>query len=145
MIYINKLNNINILYNYLFYSILFGLKVRRFVVKIENFLVKADCICDYIPFLSTTTNLVDLFQKSMILPRYSSEETETSTYFKHLKSKKISRMLALLVPIFGNILVAISDFRKIPGMVQQIEEIKKELEITRKKIEFFKKRHSIRP
>ncbi|HSX12421.1 MAG TPA: DUF4116 domain-containing protein [Rhabdochlamydiaceae bacterium] len=79
--------------------------------SIRNFLIKADNICDYVPFLSTITNLIDIFQKAVIIPSMKKSTTVSSRYYyTHLNEKNFSRCIALLVPILGNIIVAIYDF-----------------------------------
>lgn len=76
----------------------------------SNLLVKADNYSSYVPFLSTAVNLVDLFQKCVVMPRMQEAEIWNSHYYTHLDQKSIGRCIGLLVPILGNILVAIYDF-----------------------------------
>lgn len=111
--------------------------------RIENFLVKADNICDYIPIVSTATNLVDLFQKTVLMPKLDAEDTSKNEYFTHLKSKKLARCFALLFPFIGNMFIAICDFRNQPGMKAFLDQAKIEIEFSRKRFapfEFYTKR-----
>lgn len=41
--------------------------------SINKFFVKADNVCDYIPAVSTLSNLTDLFQKCVVLPIMSNQ------------------------------------------------------------------------
>lgn len=102
------------------------------MLKIANFLVKADVVCDYIPVLSSATNLIDLFQKTIVLPKLSAEEIANNHYYTHLRDKEVSRCLTLLLPFLGNMIVAISDFRLEPLVIEYLEEVKKEIEESRK-------------
>lgn len=69
-------------------------------------LIEADQLCDYIPFLSTVTNLVDLFLKYVIL---ETEENYANPLYTYLQDKNTLRCLTLLVPVLGNVLIAIFD------------------------------------
>lgn len=108
------------------------------MTRIGNFLVKADNICDYIPVVSTATNLVDLFQKAVVIPKLDADVISSSHYYTHLKNKGIFRCLALLLPFIGNLLVAISDFREQPGMKTFLKSVKQEIEYSRKRLEPYK-------
>lgn len=76
----------------------------------SNFFVKADNACDYIPVVSTVTNLTDIFQKCAVLPFVNKENNANSRYYAHLKSKSLSRSIILLVPVLGNLIIGIYDF-----------------------------------
>ena len=65
-------------------------------------LIKIDQYADYVPFVSTATNLVDLFQKCVLIPRMKPEEIEQSRYYTYLQDKSVMRCITLLVPLFGN-------------------------------------------
>ncbi len=70
-------------------------------------LQRIDHVCDYIPIVSTVTNLIDLFQKYICMPR----SEEKNYYFVHLQEKSVLRSLVLLVPLVGNIVIIIYDFK----------------------------------
>ena len=80
--------------------------------NVNNFLVIADNTCDYVPFISTANNLIDLFLKCVVLPFLSREEIASSHYYTHLEMKSIFRCVVLLIPVIGNIIVGIYDFIK---------------------------------
>ncbi len=73
-------------------------------------LIQIDNICDYIPIVSTISNITDIFLK------YSKSEESTefnsNHYYDHIQNKDIKRCVVLIVPVFGNIGVAIYDFGK---------------------------------
>ncbi|MBS4168597.1 NACHT domain-containing protein [Parachlamydia sp. AcF125] len=77
-----------------------------------SFLLKADRVSDYIPAISTITNLIDLFQKCVMLSFKQKASISKSHYYTYLKQKNFSRCIVLLLPVIGNILVAIYDFAK---------------------------------
>lgn len=69
---------------------------------------ETDRICDYIPFVSTVSNLIDLFQKCVVkcLP----EGTTKNRYWSHIKDKDLLRCFILLIPILGNIYILVADY-----------------------------------
>lgn len=73
-----------------------------------NFISKADKVSDYIPVLSTFSNLVDLLQK-VVLRSKPPAEIEKNRYYRQIKDKSVLRCLVLLIPVFGNISVALWD------------------------------------
>lgn len=76
--------------------------------NISKLLIKMDDYCDYVPFISTVSNLLDLFQKYAILPLLKNEIKENH-YFKHINQKKFYRCVLLTIPILGNIAVIMGD------------------------------------
>lgn len=78
--------------------------------SINIFLVKVDCVCDYVPVVSTVTNFFDLFQKCVILPFTQKETIEANHYYKHLNQKSFARCILLMLPLVGNIIIGIYDF-----------------------------------
>lgn len=78
---------------------------------INTFLVKADNFCDYIPCFSTVSNLIDLFQKCVIVHLINKQTVINSRYFTHLKQKSFLRCTVLLIPVIGNVLIGIYDFK----------------------------------
>lgn len=73
-----------------------------------HFLTQLDCVCDYIPFVSTVSNLVDLFYKTVVIPRLQ-PETLSDHYWEYLAQKSVVRCVALLVPVLGNLFIALKD------------------------------------
>lgn len=70
--------------------------------KIFSCLKTADHVADFIPFLSTATNVIDLGAK-LVLTCFASKKTiDSNRYFKHLDEKSIGKCLVLLIPIAGN-------------------------------------------
>lgn len=67
--------------------------------------VKFDKIADYVPLLSTATNLVNLFQKCVVMRFMKPETIQKSHYYTHLQKKDLGICVALLVPVLGNIVV----------------------------------------
>ena len=78
--------------------------------SVNDFFVIADSICDYIPLVSTVSNLIDLFQKNVILSFIDKGTINDSHYFTHLKGKLDLRCVVLLIPLIGNIVIGIYDF-----------------------------------
>jgi hypothetical protein len=72
-------------------------------------LIKTDQICDYVPFASTITNLVDIFEKCVLSSCCKPKAINENRYISHIKDKSSLRCFALLVPILGNIIVGIYD------------------------------------
>ena len=80
------------------------------VTSIGHVLVQADKVCDYIPVVSTISNLTVLFQKTIILPFSDRQTVINSRYYTHLEQKSALRCVMLLIPVIGNIVVGIYDF-----------------------------------
>jgi hypothetical protein len=80
--------------------------------SVNNFLVKTDCFCDYVPLVSSVTNFVDLFQKCVVLPLMDKSKIASSYYYKHLDQKSFLLCFLLVIPVIGNIIVGIYDFSK---------------------------------
>lgn len=70
-----------------------------------------DQICDYVPIISTVTNLVDIFEKCAF-KFYCSSIHKSNRYFSYINDKSILRCTTLLVPILGNILVGVYDLNE---------------------------------
>lgn len=71
--------------------------------------VKLDTYADYIPVVSSITNLVDLFLKYVFRPCVGEAQLQNNHYFAYLDTKTWLRSITLLVPVIGNILIAIID------------------------------------
>lgn len=73
---------------------------------ISESLAKIDAACDYIPLVSTLTNLIDLFIK-FVLPYFVSQDAiRLNHYYRHLEKKSFSRCFLLAIPFVGNMLIA---------------------------------------
>ncbi|MBF8262750.1 MAG: Uncharacterized protein HW387_415 [Parachlamydiales bacterium] len=68
-----------------------------------------DRMLDYIPILSTATNLVFLFQKCVVIPLMTENAILKSRYYSHINQKSFVRCIVLLIPVLGNIVVGIID------------------------------------
>lgn len=79
---------------------------------VNNILVNTDYFCDYIPLVSSLTNLVDLFQKCVVLPLMDKSEIASNHYYNYLDQKSFFRCFVLVIPVVGNIIVGIYDFSK---------------------------------
>lgn len=94
------------------------------MTRVDNFFVKTDIILDYVPVVSTATNLIDLFQKTVVFPFVSDEDIAASHYFKYINEKDAFRCLTLLVPVIGNIAVLFYDLSMNPEfMLEAIREM----------------------
>ncbi|MCH9633564.1 MAG: hypothetical protein S4CHLAM7_02920 [Chlamydiae bacterium] len=71
--------------------------------------VKIDRYLDYVPAVSTLTNLVDIFLKCVYKPSVGESKIQSNHYFAYLNTKSISRSIILTIPILGNILIAAMD------------------------------------
>jgi len=70
--------------------------VRSRMVSLDNFF-------DYVPVFSTITNIVDLFQKCLVLPFMDKKNIADSHYFTHIDQKSAGRCALLLIPVIGNL------------------------------------------
>lgn len=48
--------------------------------RLDGFFVKTDKLCDFVPVVSTVSNLTDLFQKCVVLPFMSKETVNNNRY-----------------------------------------------------------------
>jgi hypothetical protein len=78
--------------------------------SISNSLVKTDRICDYVPLISTASNLVAIFEKFVVLPFIESSKKLSNRYYALIENKSLLRCLILLIPLIGNIIIGIFDF-----------------------------------
>lgn len=72
---------------------------------VNNFFIKADVMCDKVPFLSTLSNIIDLFQKLVVFPLIGNRAIDSSKYFTHVNDKSVFRCVVLLIPVIGQIIV----------------------------------------
>lgn len=78
------------------------------MTAISRLLVKADDFSDYIPVLSTATNLVNIFQKCVILPCMTQRFITTSPYYHHLNQKSVIECALSAIP-FAKVIVCMLD------------------------------------
>ncbi len=77
----------------------------------DDFFVELDKKADYIPVVSTVTNVADLVLKGAItlMDQQRLEEALQSNFFQHIQDKSIARSVALLVPVVGNGIIYLYD------------------------------------
>ena len=80
--------------------------------NVKNFLLKTDRFCDYVPVVSSITNLVILFQKCIVLPLIDKTTIASNYHYKYINEKSFARCFWLVIPVIGNIIVGIYDFSK---------------------------------
>ncbi len=74
------------------------------ISPISRALIFMDNVCDYIPFVSTVTNLIDILQKAVFkgvsaVSSTAEKDLKTSHYCKHIRDDKSTLVcLGLLVP-----------------------------------------------
>lgn len=78
---------------------------------IGRFFVKTDNVCDYIPVVSTVSVLTDLLIRGVVFPFMNKDTINNNCYFTHLKDKSVARSIPLLIPVIGNLIVCIYDFK----------------------------------
>jgi hypothetical protein len=79
------------------------------ITEFSTVCVNLDRYLDYVPVLSTITNLIDIFLKYVVQPRMDETDLQTNHYLTYLDTKKLSRCLILTIPLFGNIIIAVLD------------------------------------
>lgn len=77
----------------------------------DDFFVEMDKKADYIPIVSTLTNVSELILKGALslMDQERLEETLKSHFFQHIQDKSTVRSVALLVPVVGNGIIYIYD------------------------------------
>jgi tetratricopeptide (TPR) repeat protein len=84
------------------------------IANLAAFRAQTDKICDYIPVVSSATNLIDLFQKAVFIPQMNPNEIKQNQYYDVMNNKSVWRCLCLLLfPGLSNLVVAISDYCKL--------------------------------
>lgn len=73
--------------------------------------VYIDRAADYIPIVSTITNLYAIFLKCIILPLMKETFIQKNHYFKYMQQKDLGRCFLLLIPLYGNICAGIPDIK----------------------------------
>ncbi len=71
-----------------------------------------DNVCDYIPIVSTFSNITDLFIKAVILPNMDNADIKKSSYYSHIQKKDTARCIVLLIPLIGNLALGLLDYCK---------------------------------
>ncbi|VHO03987.1 hypothetical protein [Candidatus Rhabdochlamydia sp. T3358] len=82
------------------------------LASFNNLFIAIDKGSDYIPGISSLTNICCIFQKG-ILSLTSKKGFVENNYTSHVYHKNLSRCLIACVPILGNITLAIYDDQKI--------------------------------
>jgi|GEM_PF-5152313 len=72
--------------------------------KVNTLAIQADKACDYIPFISTATTIINIFQKCVILPLMNLCHIEKGNYYEYLDNKSFTRCFWLLIPGIGNVI-----------------------------------------
>jgi len=77
----------------------------------DEYFVELDKKADYVPIVSTLTNVADLVLKGAIslMDQERLESALQSHFFKHINDKNAARSVALLVPVVGNGIVYFYD------------------------------------
>jgi hypothetical protein len=99
----------------------------------NNFLTRIDHYSEYVPIISYITLFVNAIQDKLIIPKMESNQVYENKYFSHIKSKSTTRKIVLLVPLIGNIIVAVLDalFKASNDRNFQLERIKNNGELMR--------------
>lgn len=82
-----------------------------------------DRCLDYIPFVSTATNLAALFYQKLLIPSFERKKIPVYTY---LKNKSYARCVTLLVPVIGNLIVLAGDLGKLKNFHTGLEAWRKD-------------------
>jgi len=76
---------------------------------IENCLIALDEFSDSIPFVSSATNITNLFLKFAVIPAFHAMDIGQNRFFEYIERKDTYRCIALLFPVVGNIVVLMHD------------------------------------
>lgn len=90
-------------------------------MKIGNSLIKIDRLADYIPIVSSLSNLFDIFCKKIFIPilQKTNSEILKNRYFCYINQKDLFRCAILLIPIVGNLIIYIQDFLSEEGIAHR--------------------------
>jgi Leucine rich repeat len=75
----------------------------------SNIFIAFDIKTEFIPIVSTFSNLTNIFQKIYIIPCLRKTAINNNHYYTYLKNKSFMRCCTLLFPIIGNLAVFIKD------------------------------------
>jgi TPR repeat protein len=78
-------------------------------IDVNKILIYLDIAFDYIPVVSSISNLIEIFLKATVVPK--NKIAARDHYYTHLQEKHYKRCLVLLIPVIGNIKVALNDYR----------------------------------
>ncbi|HEV3269719.1 MAG TPA: hypothetical protein VGZ69_03610 [Candidatus Rhabdochlamydia sp.] len=81
------------------------------LVCLNNLIIAIDKCSDYVPGVSSLTNICCIFQKCIL--SLTSKKDFVNSYTSHVYHKNLSRCLIACMPILGNIALAIYDDQKI--------------------------------
>jgi hypothetical protein len=101
---------------------------------ISSSLVYIDKKSNLVPFLSSATNSVNLFQKIIVFPLLSlagSEIVKNNHYFSYINNKRFSKCFLLLIPGFGNYIYA-SNKKPLSKEKTENAELEKALKLVEK-------------
>lgn len=80
------------------------------VPSLSSSIVLIDRVMDYVPIISTFTNLIDIFHKYKFTKKENGPQTlQQNHYYKHITEKSYVRCVILLVPFLGNLSIALYD------------------------------------
>ncbi len=91
---------------------------------LSSWLIEFDEKSDSIPFWSTVTNIVNLFQKIVVLPLLSiisRDFIENNHYFSYINEKKFIKCFLLTFPFLGNFIYKKNN-RQDPAIKEHLEE-----------------------
>lgn len=86
---------------------------------------------DYIPIVSTVTNLTALFLQKVVIPRIEPQ----NRLFSHFKNKDYTRCVTLLIPVIGNLIILVDDLNKLKKYLTALETWRADPAVTGKKEE----------
>ena len=93
---------------------------REIFMAVSLFLIRLDRACDWIPFISTASNLSDLFLRS--LPsNYLPEVVTKSRYWTHLEKKSLHCFL--FIPILNVFYCLIPFFWTFPPSRKEVDDL----------------------
>jgi|GEM_PF-4766287 len=70
--------------------------------------ITATLVCDYIPVISTLAAIIELIAKISLEKRQKPQGTDNH-YYEHIKNKEIWTLLVLMIPVIGNLVIALYD------------------------------------
>lgn len=92
------------------------------VGNVSSQMVSLDNFFDYVPVFSTATNIVDLFQKCLILPFKDQKSISASHYFTHICQKSFARCFFLLIPVVSNLAIIFFDLSSLRSQINNAPE-----------------------
>jgi len=76
-------------------------------MKLSKILIKTSVTCDYIPVVSTVTNLVELFLKLVFIVTPNSVKN-SNNYFRYISKKSALTCIFLTIPLLSNLFVCLN-------------------------------------